>query len=84
LIIRAFLNRLLWDSGMNRSDYELEYLHRGAPFDLKTISCALIEEVNPSGFIYKSKENGEVLIPFHRILKIINLKTGQSWDKRCQ
>lgn len=78
------MNKLLWDSRENIADYELTFIHRGAPGDVKTIPCSLIKEVKTSWFIYKSEEEEEVVIPFHRILEIRNTTTGQAiWRKKA-
>ncbi len=71
------MNKLLWDPKENIAEYELVFIHRGAPMDVKIIPCGLIAEVESSGFIYKSEEEGETFIPFHRVLEIRNMKTKQ-------
>ncbi|MFH0748861.1 MAG: RNA repair domain-containing protein [Candidatus Bathyarchaeota archaeon] len=77
MTLRDILNKIIWDPQEQRSHFELVYIHRGVPMDKKTISCSLIEKVGSSRFTYQSAEEGEVFIPFHRILEIRNVKTGQ-------
>ncbi len=80
--IRDFLNRIFWDPRENRTDYEVIFIHRGAYMDRKSLPCTAIKEVRSSWFIYETPEEGEVLIPFHRIIEIRNLKTGKTAWKR--
>jgi len=75
------LNKLLWDPKENSSDYELTFIHRGAPKDQKSISCDLILVVGSSGFEYKVDED-VIFIPFHRVIEIINVETGQIMQRR--
>jgi len=82
MIIRDILNKIFWDPKENRLDYELVYIHRGAYMDQRRIPLSLIKEVKSSWFTYDSEAEGEVVIPFHRILEIINVKTGETiWRK---
>jgi len=82
--VRDVLNKLLWDPRESIADHELTYIHRGAPGDMRTIPCNLIEEVKISWFTYRSQEEVETFIPFHRVLEIRNVKTGQTlWEKRA-
>lgn len=82
MTVREFLNKIFWDPRENRFDYEIAFIHRGAPMDRKILPCSLIKEVKSSWFTYESKEEGEVIIPFHRIIEIRNVKTGQTVWKR--
>jgi len=77
MTLREFLNRIFWDPRENRADYEVVFIHRGAYMDRKSLPCSLIKEVKSSWFTYESEEEGEVVIPFHRIIEIRNVKTGQ-------
>jgi uncharacterized protein (UPF0248 family) len=82
LNLRDILNKLLWDQRENTADYELTFIHRGAPTNVKVIRCDSITEVKASWFVY-GDERGETTIPFHRILTIKNAKTGQSaWERK--
>ena len=83
-LIRKMLNQLKWDSHQNISDYEITFLHRGAPNDLKTYPAERIKEIESSFLIFfdETEEEGEVVIPFHRIRRIFNKKTNEIiWEK---
>ena len=81
LTIRGILNRIFWDQRENRGDYVVTFIHRGAYMNRKVIPCSLIKEVKASWFSYES-EGEEVIIPFHRILEIKNVKNGKLvWKK---
>ncbi|MFX1295354.1 MAG: DUF504 domain-containing protein [Promethearchaeota archaeon] len=85
-IIRKILNRLKWDTKENIADYEITFLHRGAPEDLKTYPAEKIKEIKASYlfFIDEDDEEGEVIIPFHRIRRIYNKKTNKIiWEKQA-
>ena len=71
--LRNALNKLFWDSRENPKDYEITFIHRGAPDDRKTISASQIVEVGNSYFIYMSSAEGEATIPFHRVIEVINV-----------
>ncbi len=83
-LIRKLLNQMKWDNNKNLSDYEITFIHRGAPNDLKTYSAARIKAIKSSYLIFVEEEEevGEVVIPFHRIQRILNKKTNQIiWEK---
>lgn len=83
MTIREVLNRIFWDKRESPEDYEVTFIHRGAYMDRKTVPCGSIDRVRSSWFTYESEEEGEVLIPFHRVLEIRNVKTGQLvWRKK--
>jgi len=82
-LIRKILNRIKWDS-QDLEDYEIFFLHRGAPNDLKMYPGNKIKEIERSYILFtdETEEDGEVVIPFHRIRKIYNKKTDQCvWEK---
>ena len=78
-IIRKILNRIKWDSQEDIVDYEITFLHRGAPDDLKTYPAERIKEIKGSYLLFVDEENeeGEVIIPFHRLRRIYNKKTNE-------
>jgi uncharacterized protein (UPF0248 family) len=83
-LIRKLLNQMKWDNSKNISDYEITFVHRGAPDDLKTYSSARIKAIKSSYLIFveEEEEEGEVIIPFHRIQRILNKKTNKIiWEK---
>ena len=81
MTIRDLLNQILWDKRFRVSDYVITFVHRGEKDDRKTISFSLITEVKASYFVYGDEE--DIIIPFHRILEIRNIRTGEViWQKR--
>ncbi len=73
---RSVLNRLLWDSRVNRGDYEIVYESRGAPGGVERVSASFLLKVFSRGFEYEAR-GGRKYIPFHRIVEIRNVKTGE-------
>ncbi|MHA1650534.1 MAG: DUF504 domain-containing protein [Candidatus Helarchaeota archaeon] len=83
-IIRRILNKIKWDTEENISDYEIVFLHRGAPNDLKTYPAERIKEIKASYIVFydDEAEDEEVIIPFHRIRRIYNkAKNEIIWEK---
>jgi uncharacterized protein (UPF0248 family) len=81
--IRKILNQIKWDSNKTLADYEITFLHRGAPEDLKTYPAEKIQEIESSYLLFIDEETDEdIVIPFHRIRKIYNKKTKEIvWEK---
>lgn len=80
LRIRDFLNKLFWDENLKkeREFFEITYIHRGVPGDLIRLNCKDITKINSDSFEYYEKDiEEEKMIPFHRIDKILNYKTGE-------
>jgi hypothetical protein len=47
------------------------------------VACKLVTKIQPSWFTYDDVRGQETVIPFHRILEIRNVKTGESiWRKK--
>ncbi|MCW4019726.1 MAG: RNA repair domain-containing protein [Candidatus Bathyarchaeota archaeon] len=83
MTIRDTLNALFWDSRQRKDDCEIVYLHRGAPMNRRVVACKLVTKIQPSWFTYDDVRGQETVIPFHRILEIRNVKTGESiWRKK--
>lgn len=81
--LKEVFNRLLWDLRGNLADYEIVFIHRGAPNDRLRISAKQVSEVGKSWFRYASGTEGENMIPFHRIIEIRNNVTGEVvWHSR--
>jgi len=75
------LNKIRWNKRFNPEDYVITFIHRGVKDNKKTIPYRLIASIGKSWFTYKSEEE-EVFIPYHRILEIKNIKTGEIlWSK---
>lgn len=81
--IRKILNQIKWDSNKTLADYEIIFLHRGAPEDLKTYPAEKMQEIESSYLLFIDEETDEdIVIPFHRIRKIYNKKTKEIvWEK---
>jgi len=79
--LRNILNKILWNEKENQTDYLVTYVHRGAPGDSKQVPFTHIKKIGKSWF--SPLENEEVLIPFHRIVTVQNVRTGEIlWRKR--
>jgi uncharacterized protein (UPF0248 family) len=86
LILRDFLNRLLWDDRYKgqREDYDIIYTHRGAPRDQLKINCTEVACVNPDSFEYYDEFlDVKKRIPFHRIEQIYNHTKKESIYKKA-
>jgi uncharacterized protein (UPF0248 family) len=80
--LKNIFNKIFWDKRVNIEDFEITFIHRGAPKNQKTIAASLITEVGKSWFTYKN-QNDENKIPMHRIISVINIKTGDFlWKKK--
>ncbi len=52
---------------------------------MREINASLITKVGPSWFTYATAESEETLIPFHRVMRIVNVQTGQViWISRAR
>jgi uncharacterized protein (UPF0248 family) len=74
--LRNVFNKIFWDKRENPADYVVTFVHRGAEGNVKTISASSIKDVGASWFTYLTGNNEETLIPFHRVVKVKNEKTG--------
>lgn len=82
MTVREILNKMFWNSRQRREDYEIIFIHRGAYTNQRIIPCKLIKQVQTSWFTYTDERGDETIIPFHRILEIRNVKTGEPiWRK---
>lgn len=81
LTLRNILNRLVWDPEKKQAEYQLTFIHRGAPSGIKTITCDMIVTVESSWFTFTNKGD-ETLIPFHRICEIKHLETRKILYKK--
>ena len=66
---RDTLNRLRWHPKFNLRDAKVTILHRGVPGDIRVIEGNDIKELGPA-FMRVVTPEGEVQIPYHRILRI--------------
>ena len=83
MTLRELLNKLFWDTTEKKDNYKIFFLHRGAALNRKNILFTSITKIHASWFTYLDENGNEILIPFHRVLDIINVKNGKSiWTKR--
>ena len=75
--VRNLLNKILWDKRERPEDYEITFIHRGAYMNRKTIPCKSITGVERSWFTYRSEAGEDILIPFHRVTDIRNMKNNE-------
>lgn len=77
---REELNKLRWHPKLDLRDATVTILHRGAPGDVRTIIGDDIKELGRA-FMRVLAPEGEVYIPYHRILRI---EAGGRvlWEKR--
>lgn len=81
--LRRILNKVVWDRRENPADYEITFVHRGAPDDRRAIDASEIIQVGGSSFTYSSVDEGETVIPFHRVVLVINMQSGSVlWRSR--
>lgn len=77
--LRSLLSRIRRGSG-NASEVELVYRHRGGPKDELAIKVSSVSRLGKGWFML---EDGETQIPFHRVLRVKNLRSGEVlWEKR--
>jgi len=80
--LKNILNKILWDNRSNSKDYLVTYVHRGAPSDSKKIPFTSIRKIGKSWFSLLEVDD-EIQIPFHRIITVQNIRTGEIlWQKR--
>ncbi|MBA2862375.1 DUF504 domain-containing protein [Methanococcus maripaludis] len=75
-MLKELINKLLWHPDYNPEDYNITYLHRGAKNDEKAVPLKNIV-IEDSFLVFD-----ETHVPFHRILEIVNLKTGEILYKK--
>jgi uncharacterized protein (UPF0248 family) len=74
------LNMLRWHPKCNLREAKVTVLHRGAPRNIRVIEGREITELGP-GFMRVAMPEGEVEIPYHRILQI-EVRKQVFWKKR--
>ena len=75
-IIREKLNQILWSR--DPRDYEVIFIHRGAPGNLKRVRCDRITETAPRHFVI----DDDTIVPYHRVVEIRRIKGGETlWRK---
>lgn len=74
--LRELLNKLLWDPREDPGEYEIVYESRGAPGGVVRISAARVTKVFSRGFEHET-ERGILYIPFHRVIEVRKVRTGE-------
>jgi uncharacterized protein (UPF0248 family) len=83
--LRNVFNKITYDTKARAGNYVVYFVHRGVPGDTREINASLITKVGPSWFTYGTAESDETLIPFHRVRRIVDLRTGQViWISRAR
>lgn len=77
---RDVLNKLKWGGEDELQSSRVTILHRGAPKDKRIIEGSDILELG-RGFMRVASSEGEVEIPYHRILRI-EAHGHILWEKR--
>jgi uncharacterized protein (UPF0248 family) len=76
--LKNVFNKMIWDARERTEDYVIHYVHRGVPGDSRHINASSITKVGASWFTYATPESDETLIPFHRVTRIVNVRTGKT------
>ena len=76
---REMLNKLKWGGEDELQSAKVTILHRGAPNDKRVIEGSDIIELE-RGFMHVVSPEGEVEIPYHRILRI-EARGRVLWEK---
>lgn len=77
---RDELNRLKWHPRLSLLDAKVTIVHRGAPGDVRVVEGNDIKELGRA-FMRVASREGEVDIPYHRILRI-EARGRTLWRKR--
>lgn len=76
---RDALNKLRWHPEFNLRDAKVTIVHRGVPGNARVIEGNDIKELGPA-FMRVVTPEGEVEIPYHRILRI-EAREQTLWQK---
>jgi uncharacterized protein (UPF0248 family) len=74
---REILNKLKWHPDFDFEEYEVVYVHRGAPNNEKRVSCRDIVDLEHSDFVLQEGTH----IPYHRVLRILDKDGTVMWKK---
>jgi len=79
---REIIEKILWDKRFNPKDYLLSYVHRGVEGERKTVPLSRVINVRGSWLTFRDEEGVEVQIPLHRVVEILDLRSGKPlWSK---
>jgi len=83
--LKNIFNKLSWDRREKTENYIIYYTHRGAPNDTRAIKASEVTKVGSSWFTCATAESDETLIPFHRVQRIVDIRSGQPiWVSRSK
>jgi len=84
--LEQVFNQLEWDPSLKDQveDIRIKYIHRGAPSDTITIPYTKIKDINGHYFIIDTEYEENTYIPFHRVLKVWNQKTGEVFYEKAE
>ncbi|GAB6055331.1 DUF504 domain-containing protein [Methanobacterium movens] len=63
---KSILNLLMWHPEKKLSTCKITYIHRGSPYNLKTVPGSKIKKIEKGFLVLKE----DIQIPYHRIIKI--------------
>lgn len=75
--LKDFLTRIIWDKNFRNREFTIVFVSRGAPNDIEVISTNQLVAVRKRGFEYNAGLGETKYIPFHRVIEIIDAKTGR-------
>jgi len=76
------LNKIKWHPDYDEDEYQVVYLHRGAPNDERSIPFSSIRSLCTSDFMLLDEDGFEVYMPYHRVLRILDRNGMPVWKKR--
>jgi uncharacterized protein (UPF0248 family) len=83
--LRNVFKKMTWNTRERAGNYLIYFIHRGALDNTREINSSVVTKIGPSWFTYNTSELEETLIPFHRIIRIVDAKTGQTiWISRTR
>ncbi|MHA1754328.1 MAG: DUF504 domain-containing protein [Candidatus Odinarchaeia archaeon] len=81
--IRAVLNNIKWNPSLKRKEYIIRFIHRGGVKNVKEVRFERIKQITKSYFTYLNNIGEEIIIPYHRILDIIDVSNNRKvWSRR--
>lgn len=83
--VKDLLNKLRWAPQFKNKILKITYIHRGAPNDIRHITSDKINRICSSYFTYNNSVGEDVVIPYHRIITVIDEDSGEIlWVKRSR
>lgn len=75
--IDELLNKIRWDPRLKSKFFRVTYIHRGAERGTLDITYERIRGIFKSFFTYLNDAEEEIVIPYHRIVKITDDSCNQ-------